>query len=338
MIMNMPPLVKHLFIGKRDTKKKQQLNLVETKAQYANDVDQQYDDDIHETPGNCDKVAKRKGTVLTHLWDLPEQKRIVVKCNQLGQPIGKEGGLLGQFLGTIAPNGSYCPVHVKDWRKTKFLYPRSTEKLILKSIGRDWRKYKATLKNKFFIPKRKRSALYKLCPNDIDEDQWKALVNYWMSAEGKALSEKNKQSREMKQTTYTAGTKSYARWSEDLAAVELENMIENQPKLAENSEGRVVWEGDALHQVLGKEKPGQVHGMGLLPIPKQVFGRTTHHFKDINIATVDGSPSDLETHMLEEINQLKEHASKQDKVIAELRQEKRHHENEEPIEIDHGNF
>ncbi|KAL6900724.1 hypothetical protein ACP4OV_005400 [Aristida adscensionis] len=367
--------------GKR--KKKQQLNLVETKAQYATDVDQQYDDDIRETSGECDKVAKRKGTVLTHVWDLPEQKRIIVKCNQLGQPIGKEGGLLGQFLGTIARNGSYCPVHVKDWRKvkndsaqtilqliqTKFLYPRSTEKWILKSIGRDWRKYKATLKKKFFNPKKKRSALYKLCPNDIDEDQWKALVNYWKSAEGKALSEKNKQSREMKQTTHTAGTKSYARWSEDLrqadpekkqphrakvylathrkrvngtnqAAVQLENMIENQPELADNSEGRVAWEGDALHQVLGKEKPGQLHGMGLLPIPKQVFGRTTHHFKDINIATVDGSPSDLETHMLEEINQLKEHASKQDKVIAELRQEKGNHENEEPIEVwtDHGIF
>ncbi|KAL5667830.1 hypothetical protein ACJX0J_020051 [Zea mays] len=33
------------------------------------------------------------GTVLTHVWDLPKDKRILVKCNQLGQPIGKEGGL-----------------------------------------------------------------------------------------------------------------------------------------------------------------------------------------------------------------------------------------------------
>ena len=37
----------------------------------------------------------------------------------LGQPIGKEGGLLGQFLGTIARNGGYCPVGAKDWRKVK---------------------------------------------------------------------------------------------------------------------------------------------------------------------------------------------------------------------------
>jgi len=56
---------------------------------------------------------------------------------------------------------------------------------MLKSIGRDCRKYKATLKSKLYNPKKKRSALYKLCPDDIDEDQWKALVKYWKSEEGK---------------------------------------------------------------------------------------------------------------------------------------------------------
>ena len=37
----------------------------------------------------------------------------------LGQPIGKEGGLLGHFLGTIARNGGYCLVGAKDWREVK---------------------------------------------------------------------------------------------------------------------------------------------------------------------------------------------------------------------------
>ena len=69
--------------------------------------------------GDGNKVTKQKGTVLRHVWDLPEEKRIVVKCNQVGQPIGKEGGLLGQFLGTIARNGGYCPIDVKDWRYVK---------------------------------------------------------------------------------------------------------------------------------------------------------------------------------------------------------------------------
>ncbi|AQK51661.1 hypothetical protein ZEAMMB73_Zm00001d049953 [Zea mays] len=338
--------------GKRGTKEKQRLNVIQIKEQYYNEVDQHHDNTIQQTQGDGNNVIKRKGTVLTHVWDLPKDKRILVKCNQLGQPIGKEGGLLGQFLGTIARNGGYCPIDVNDWRKikkdsaetilqciqTKFLYPRSCEKWILKSIGRDWRKYKSILKKKLFSPKKKRSYLYKLCPDDIDEDQWKSLVKYWKSSEGKALSEKNKLSCQMKKTTHSGGTKSFARWSEDM--VQLENLIEKQPELAQNCEGRVAWEGDALHQVLGEEKSGQVHGMGLLPIPKQVYGRTTRQFKDINIATIEGSSADVDTHLLEEIQQLKEHARKQDKVIDELINKKRHNENEEVIKelTAHGDF
>ncbi|XP_066335867.1 uncharacterized protein [Miscanthus floridulus] len=203
-----------------------------TEALYANKVEQ-HDDENQNTSGDGDEVpGKRKGAVLTHVWDLLGGDRIVGRCNMLGQPIGKEGGLLGQFLGTIARNGGYCPVGAKDWREvkknyaktiiqfiqTKFLYPHSCEKWILKSIGRDWIKYKATLKKSLFNPKKKKSVLNKRCPDDIDEDQWKALVKYWKSSEGQTLSEKNKISCQMKKTTHTADTKSYARWSEDMVS------------------------------------------------------------------------------------------------------------------------
>lgn len=36
--------------------------------------------------------------------------------------------------------------------------------------------------------------------------------------------------------------------------VTLENLIDEQPELAQNDQGRVAWEGDALNKVLGKEK------------------------------------------------------------------------------------
>ncbi|CAD6258541.1 unnamed protein product [Miscanthus lutarioriparius] len=275
------------------------------------------------TKADGDKEPKkRKGTVLTHVWDLLDGDRILVRCNKLGQPIGKEGGLLGQFLGTIARNGGYCPVGAKDWGKvkkdygetiiqfvqTKFLYPHSCEKWIFKSIGRDWRKYKATLKKTLFNPKKKRSVLNKRCPDDIVEAEWKALT----------LSEKNKISREMRKTTHTTGIKSYARWSE--------NMRQADPKKKQPHRAKVYLathrkRGKGINEpvVLGEEKAGQVHGMGLLPVPKQVYGRKTHHFKDINIVSLDGSSSDVEVHMLEEIRQLKEHSRMQDKVIEELK-------------------
>jgi len=69
--------------------------------------------------------------------------------------------------------------------------------------------------------------------------------------------------------------------------------------------------------------------MGLLPVSKQVYGRTTHYFKDINIVSIDGSSSDIQTHMLEEIRQLKAHSRMHDKVVAELKNNQRHHENQE---------
>jgi hypothetical protein len=50
---------------------------------------------------------------------MPDGARIVVKCNNLGQPTGDEGGVLGKFLGTISRLGGYCPLDKKDWRNVK---------------------------------------------------------------------------------------------------------------------------------------------------------------------------------------------------------------------------
>ncbi|VAI04731.1 unnamed protein product [Triticum turgidum subsp. durum] len=152
------------------------------------------------------EVRKRKRTSLPIVWNMPKGQRIVVKCNEDSQPIGDEGAILGKFLGTVARNGGFYPLNINDWRhvkknsgeetilqcvQTKFVYPRSCEKWILKSIGRDWRKFKSSLKDAFFKPaieknpNIKRKALYKLCPEDVDNDQWRGLVKYWKSKKGR---------------------------------------------------------------------------------------------------------------------------------------------------------
>ena len=75
------------------------------------------------------------------------------------------------------------------------MYPRSCEKWILKSIGRDWRKFKSSLKTAIFKPATeknpniKRKALYKLCPDDVDKDQWRELVKFWKSQKGRVMNE-----------------------------------------------------------------------------------------------------------------------------------------------------
>uniref|UniRef100_A0ACD5ZX03 Uncharacterized protein n=1 Tax=Avena sativa TaxID=4498 RepID=A0ACD5ZX03_AVESA len=154
-----------------------------------------HQDDHNNMPvaGDGNVVDKRGTTSLPAVWNMPDGARIVVKCNDLGQPIGAEGGVLGKFLGTIARLGGYCPLDKKDWRnvskdggadtillcvQSKFLYPAKCDKWILKTIGRDWRRFKADLKKDFFNAKKKRKALYKLCSEYVDNDQWRELVKY----------------------------------------------------------------------------------------------------------------------------------------------------------------
>ncbi|PNT65067.1 hypothetical protein BRADI_4g36965v3 [Brachypodium distachyon] len=367
--------------GRRDNRE-ESFPQVDSSQEFDDNLDHvvHHDDDPQNMLGNIEKVNKRGRTALPDVYNLPDGARIVVSCNPHGQPIGEEGGVLGKFLGVIAKNGAYCPLNEHDWRKvkkdggdetilqcvqTQFLCPPSCKKWILKTVGRDWRRYKATLKKGIFKPNanKKRKALYKLCPEDVEEDQWKELVKFWKSKEGRDLSEKNKRSRSLVKTNHTAGTKSFARWAEDIRqkdpekrqphraivylathrkrpkdnqpepvqnehVIQLEDLIDNQPELAQNDRGRIAWEGDALHQVLGEEKAGQVHGMGLLPVPKQVYGRLPRRFKNMNISTQDTSYEGGADER-EEIARLWEHIQKQDLVIEQLRNQQGSHENNE---------
>ena len=43
----------------------------------------------------------------------------MVRCNDIDQPVGKEAKHLGDFLGSVARNGSLCCLSYKDWRLLK---------------------------------------------------------------------------------------------------------------------------------------------------------------------------------------------------------------------------
>uniref|UniRef100_A0ACD5W8P8 Uncharacterized protein n=1 Tax=Avena sativa TaxID=4498 RepID=A0ACD5W8P8_AVESA len=286
------------------------------------------DDRVHKQL--CTEVVKRKRTSLPIVWNMPPRQRIVVKCNEESQPIGEEGAILGKFLGTIARIGGLCPLNINDWRdlkknrrdetilqcvQKKFVYPKSCEKWILKSIGRDWRKFKSSLKKAIFNPAIeknpdiRRKALYKLCPDDVDKDQWRGLVKFWNSKKGKRQADPEKK-RPHRSTVYLATHKkkdNVNNTEKNNRLARLEEIIAERPELAQSANGRVAWEGDALQEVLGKEKNGQVHGMGLLPTPKQVYGRTPRYLKNINMTTTDGSPCDGEDDVRKEIAKMKEH-------------------------------
>ncbi|XP_073118061.1 uncharacterized protein [Elaeis guineensis] len=58
---------------------------------------------------------KRGPTVVRDVWQMREDERIIVECNQLGQPIKKAVCLLTSFLGTVARRLQLCPLGYAKW-------------------------------------------------------------------------------------------------------------------------------------------------------------------------------------------------------------------------------
>ncbi|ONM19833.1 hypothetical protein ZEAMMB73_Zm00001d004948 [Zea mays] len=243
------------------------------------------------------KEVKRRGkTKLINVWNIPRGHRVVVNCNELNQPIGEEAGVLAKFLGMVARNGSLCSLSFKDWRlligkkdrnhkqinkeailnqvKKRFLYPARMETWVLRTIGERWRQHKSNLKSIYFDPHKSQDANNSNAPDGVLADQWVALVNNWMTP--KAQREQDpKKKYPHRAVLYIHTHKSNIGNNRNPHVGELKELLAQQPDLADSSNGKDAWEGDALNRILGKEKPGHIHGLGLVPNPKQVFDAST---------------------------------------------------------------
>uniref|UniRef100_A0A804N424 Acireductone dioxygenase n=1 Tax=Zea mays TaxID=4577 RepID=A0A804N424_MAIZE len=228
-----------------------------------NPTDMDADIEVEDEETNVE-VKRRGKTKLLQVWNIPRGHRIVVQCNELDQPIGEEAGIMGKFLGMVARNGNLCSLSYKDWR--------------------------------LLIGKKER------------------LTN----------EQKNKEDilKQVK-TTHTAGTKSFARTREDLREKDpekkyphrailyihthkanptkntnphvndLQELLAEHPEFADTSQGKIAWNGDALNKILGEEKPGHVHGLGLVPNPNKVLdGTTSRRLNQLHVTSLDPTASE----------------------------------------------
>lgn len=127
------------------------------------------DADENEDAENAE-TKERKKRKLKYIWNLPKGKRIMVRCNDIDQPIGKEAKHLGDFLGLVARNGSLCCLSYKDWRLLK---TKTNLKAILdqvKTIGDRWRQHKSNLKAMYFDEKNSTEANYNNKPKSVTPD------------------------------------------------------------------------------------------------------------------------------------------------------------------------
>lgn len=207
--------------------------------------------------------------------------------------------------------------------KKRFLYPARMEKWVLSPIGDRWRQHKSNLKSIYFDVHKSKEANYKNVPEGVIPDQWIALVNNWMTLKAQDISEANRINCAKKKAIHTTGTKSFARNREELREQDpekknphravlyihthranssknisahvgdLKDLLVQQPDLADTSQGKVAWKGDALTRILGEEKPGRVHGLGLVPNPDKVLDCSkSGRLKHLNITSLDPTSSE----------------------------------------------
>ncbi|XP_048137222.1 uncharacterized protein LOC125312540 isoform X3 [Rhodamnia argentea] len=159
------------------------------------------------------RKQKRGFTRLPGVWNLPPGKRTRVLLGKKMQPIGVEGGLLGSFSGPLLEMASWHHCSQLGSKLSKFDYPRipAMEKWILHSINSKWRNWKSNLKAAHYDSSQPLSHHLKHLPERVRRDQWKKLVAFWSSKEGKKLSNINKANRAKQKIRHTLGKKSFAR-------------------------------------------------------------------------------------------------------------------------------
>ncbi|EEE66797.1 hypothetical protein OsJ_23543 [Oryza sativa Japonica Group] len=235
--------------------------------------------------------------------------------------------------------------------KMRFLYAPRMEEFILKKIGERWRQYKAKLKDLYFDVNETKEANCNNVPEGVLSDQWIALVNHWMNEKSKRISEQNKKNCQKKKAIHTAGTKSFARTREEMRQKDpakknphravvyvhthkrksdkninghvdnLKRLIAEQPALADASKGKTAWKGDALNQILGDDKPGRVHGLGLVPKPKQVLDvPTSRRLQNINLTTVEDNSSEDVMAIRLQMEKLERHVENNDAELLQLKE------------------
>ncbi|EEC77034.1 hypothetical protein OsI_15399 [Oryza sativa Indica Group] len=231
----------------------------------------------------------RGKTKLKDVWKLPKGLRIVVQCNDLNQAM-------------------------------RFLYAPRMEEFILKKIRERWQQYKAKLKDLYFDVNETKEANCNNVPEGVLSNQWIALVNHWMNEKSKRQKDPAKKNPH-RAVVYVHTHKRKSDKNINGHVDNLKRLIAEQPALADASKGKTAWKGDALNQILGDDKPGRVHGLGLVPKPKQVLDvPTSRRLQNINLTTVEDNSSEDVMAIRLQMEKLERHVENNDAELLQLKE------------------
>lgn len=107
---------------------------------------------------------------------------------------------------------------------------------------------------------------------------------------------------------------------------DLKDLLVQQPDLADTSQGKVAWKGDALTRILGEEKPDRVHGLGLVPNPDKVLDCSkSGRLKHLNITSLDPTSSEDVVSLRLQVEKLVNHVQNLEQKTKALEQQQNQH-------------
>ncbi|KAF7141089.1 hypothetical protein RHSIM_Rhsim06G0190000 [Rhododendron simsii] len=246
--------------------------------------------------------------------------KLEVKLNKDNQPIGNTAGPLQSQLGILARNATLAPLTFTDWRapelypykeriwaevKENTTAPDAYKHNCLMSVGKKWKDWKDELKRTTYNLYDNDEDRLANCPNRVDPDQWRVLVQFWGTKTAKRRSKINHKSRHEQKMGHTSGRKGHCRVKDELtqikdgvlvepdriqvfikthtkkdgqpvdeaSALAIRRLNEGASQIPESSESPALRE-ELFTNVLKPDRNGRVRTYGLGPCPSQVFGTT----------------------------------------------------------------
>ncbi|XP_058202187.1 uncharacterized protein LOC131316766 [Rhododendron vialii] len=244
--------------------------------------------------------------------------KLEVKLNKDNQPIGNTARPLQSQLGILARNATLAPLTFTDWRapelypykeriwaevKENTTAPDAYKHICLMAVGKKWKDWKDELKRTIYNLYDNDEDRLANCPNRVDPDQWRVLVQFWGTKTAKRRSKTNCTSRHEQKMGHTSGRKGHCRVRDELtqindgvvvepdriqvfikthtkkdgqlvdeaSALAIRRLNEGASQIPESSESPALRE-ELFTSVLKPDRNGRVRTYGLGPCPSQVFG------------------------------------------------------------------
>ncbi|MED6189700.1 hypothetical protein PIB30_098586 [Stylosanthes scabra] len=192
--------------------------------------------------------------------------------------------------------------------------------MMLQSLGKSWKEARSRLFHNYYDPMKTLEQNVHARPGGTDEDHWRRFLRYRLRPDTKEKCRKNTVNRSKQLYTHTGGSKGMARRREEETCQQGRDVSRGEERIMDieqyDESSRVLSQNDSLAQVLGKEHPGRVRGMGFGPIPSKLFGRNSQQ-------TGEGAQTQETQMVLEELRvELTSEKLKRQAVESEVESEK----------------